>query len=205
MLTAHSSQLTAHSSQLTAHSSQLTASSFLHRLPIECVLQFAEAAMSDNYSYTTVFTIDKAHLIECYEQSVAVDFTILKYKRAIISLLFGVALLVLKLVSDYIAFFVISLGILEVFSTRYRKTWWLWRQMIGKSYNSKVTLLVDANGIKNHSNHVDQTIDWKSVTAVDKTAAGIIIRHAKGVSYLSNSCLDDVTIDYICNKPEAKS
>lgn len=161
--------------------------------------------MSEGFSYSTTFSLNKAHLIECYEQSVDVDHSILKYKRAIISLLFGAALLVLKLVSDYIAYFVISLGILEVFSTRYRQTWWLWRQMMGKSYNSEVTLLIDENGINNRSFHVDQTISWQSVTAIDKTALGLIVRHEKGVNYLSNSCLDESAVDYVSNKMAAKS
>ena len=160
--------------------------------------------MSDNYSYTTVFTIDKGHLIECYEQSVDVDHSILKYKRAIISLIFGITLLMLNLVSDYIAYFVIALGVLEVFSTHYRKTWWLWRQMMGKSYNSEVTLLIDDSGVHNHSLHVQQTIAWDAVSAIEKTPLGLIIRHGKGANYLSNSCLDEEVTSYLVNKLEVE-
>jgi hypothetical protein len=161
--------------------------------------------MSENFSYSTTFSLTKAHLIECFEQSVDVDHSIMKYKRAIVSLVFGGVMLMLNLVSDYIAYFVISLGILEVFSTHYRQKWWLWRQMIGKSYNSDVTLLIDDNGINNQSLHVDQTISWDSVTAIDKTDLGLIVRHGKGASYLSNSCLDESAKAYLLNKKAAKS
>ena len=156
--------------------------------------------MSQGYSYSTTFTLSKAHLTQCYEQSVAVDVSIKKYQRAIVSLVFGICLLVFKLVGDYLAFFVIALGILEVFSTYYRKTWWLWRQMWGKSYLSEVTLLVDEIGIHNRSAHVDEAITWPSISAVEKTDLGLIVRHTKGASYLSNSCLDDTVVTYLLDK-----
>ncbi|MFT5708794.1 MAG: hypothetical protein ACI9ES_003098 [Oceanospirillaceae bacterium] len=156
--------------------------------------------MTQAYFYSTTFTLSKAYLSECYEQSVVIDVSILKYKRAIISLLFGLSLLMFNLVSDYIAFFVISLGVLETFSTHYRKTWWLWRQMFGKSYKSEVTMLVNEVGINNSSIHVNETIKWQSITAIDKTELGLIIRHSAGVNYLSNSCLDDSAAQYIVSQ-----
>lgn len=159
--------------------------------------------MTDTFSYSTTFTIDKAHLTECFEQSVEVDTSIMQYKRAIISLVFGITLLVFELVSDYIAFFVVSLGILEVFSTRYRKTWWLWRQMLGKSYKSEVNMTIDDAGIHNKSSHVEQHIPWDKVTKVDQTQEGLIIRHDKGASYLSNRCLSDQAIAFITAKSDA--
>ena len=156
--------------------------------------------MTQTYAYCTSITLSKEHLKECYEQSVAVDITIMHYKRAIISLLFGLCLLMFNLVSEYLAFFVITLGVLEVFGTRYQKIWWLWRQMMAKSYKSKVTILVNEVGINNRSKHVDQTIQWVSMTAIEKTELGLIIRHPKGVSYLCNSCLDYTAIGYIVNR-----
>jgi hypothetical protein len=159
--------------------------------------------MAQEYSYTTTFTLTREYLTECFEQSVAVDRSIIRYKRAIISLAFGVSLLVFKLVTDYIAFFVIALGVLEVFSIHYRKTWWLWRQMFGKSYKSKVTMLVNDIGINNTSTDVNETILWADINAVEKTSLGMIIRHAKGANYLSNGCLDESVTEYIMQQTTA--
>jgi hypothetical protein len=64
---------------------------------------------------------------------------------------------------------VIAIGVLEIFSTHYRKTWWLWRQMMGKSYKSKVSLLVNDMGINNSSNYVNETIQWHSIKALQQT------------------------------------
>ncbi|NQZ31570.1 MAG: YcxB family protein [Oceanospirillaceae bacterium] len=153
--------------------------------------------MTDTYSYSTSFIISREHLSECFEQSVEVDKSIMAYKRAIISLVFGACLLAFNLVSDYLGFFVMALGVLEVFSTRYKKTWWLWRQMFGKSYKSKVTLLVDAQGINNSSTHVNTMIEWSQISEISQTQLGLIVRHTKGSNYLSLSCLDDAVVDYM--------
>jgi len=161
--------------------------------------------MTEDYSYTKTFTLSKEYLSECYDQSVVVDTSILAYKRAIISLTFGICLLVFKLASDYLAYFVISLGILEVFSTRYAKTWWLWRQMLGKSYKSTVTMLINGTGITIGSMHVDEVIEWQGISTIDKTGLGFIVRHAKGSNYLSNSFLDAVSIDYMFSKIDVES
>jgi len=110
---------------------------------------------------------------------------------------------VLNLVSDYLAFFVIALGVLEVFSTHYRKTWWLWRQMFGKSYKSKVTLLVDAQGINISSTHVNNTIEWASISELEKTELGLIVRYPKGSDYLSLSTLDSTAREYILTQVDA--
>lgn len=156
--------------------------------------------MSERYSYQAKITLDKAHLTECYQQSVAVDHSIMRYKRAIISLVFGLSLLIFELVTDYIGFFVLCLGVLEVFSIHYHQTWWLWRQMLGKSYNSEVTMLIDEKGIHNQSIHVEQSMLWEDVNEIEKTPLGIIIRHSKGVNYLSESSLDDEAIEYVLAK-----
>jgi len=159
--------------------------------------------MTDSYTYTTTFKLSREHLSECFDQSVVVDTSIMAYKRAIISLIFGTTLLVLNLVSDYLAFFVIALGVLEVFSTHYRKTWWLWRQMFGKSYKSKVTLLVDAQGINISSTHVNNTIEWASISELEKTQLGLIVRYPKGSDYLSLSTLDSTAHEYILTQVDA--
>ena len=153
--------------------------------------------MTDTYSYSTTFKLTREHLSECFEQSVVVDNSIMAYKRAIISLVFGIWVLIFKLVSDYLAFFVISLGVLEVFSTYYKKTWWVWRQMFGRSYKSQVTLLIDAQGINNRSEHINETIQWSEISALKKTELGFILHHPKGVNYLSLSYLDSTAIDYV--------
>jgi len=164
-----------------------------------------EPSMTNTYSYNTTFKLSREHLSECFDQSVVVDKSIMAYKRAIISLVFGVTLLVLNLVSDYIAFFVIAIGVLEVFSTHYRKTWWLWRQMFGKSYKSKVQLCIDEQGIDIHSTHVNETIKWAQVSELVQTELGLIVRHPKGDNYLSLSCLDNSVVEYMLAKIERQS
>ena len=161
--------------------------------------------MTETYSYSTTFTLSKAYLSECYEQSVVQDPSMMKYKRAAVWLVIGIGLQVSALVSEYIAYFVISLGALEVFSTRYHKTWWLWRQMLGKSYKSKVTVLINDAGINTCSQYVNERVEWQDITEIEKTTQGLIIRYAKRTSYLSNSYLDDVALEYIAQQIKIKA
>ncbi|MGB1239301.1 MAG: YcxB family protein [Pseudomonadales bacterium] len=153
--------------------------------------------MSDLFHYSHTFTLTRDYLSECYDQSVVVDRSIVRYKRALITLVFGAALLLLELVTDSIAFFVLALGVLEVFATRYHKTWWLWRQMLGKSYKSTVTIDFDDKGVRTRSVHVDQHIAWADVTAVEETSAGFILRHDKGSNYVSKSTLDEAALAFL--------
>jgi len=160
--------------------------------------------MTSEFSYSTKFTLDKAHLAECFDQSVVVDKSIMAYKRGITTLVFGIVLLYMQVTVDYISWFVISLGILEVVSTYYRKSWWLLRQMIGKSSNSEVTLIIDQLGVTTESVHVNSVLEWPKVTAVEKTELGVILRHSDGVNYLSNSYLSAEAIDFILSQDMSK-
>lgn len=159
--------------------------------------------MTTEYSYTTKFKLDKAHLEECFDQSVVVNNSIMAYIRGFSGLMFGIVLLYLQVTVDYISWFVISLGIIELCSTYYRKSWWLLRQMIGKSINSEVTLIIDQQGVTTESIHVNSVLEWHKVSAVEKTELGLILRHSYGLNYLSNSYLSDEAIDFILSKDKA--
>ena len=113
--------------------------------------------MSDSFSYTTSFILDKAHFSECFEQSVTA--TILKsYRKAAIIALLGLILLFVVSSNNYVSFFVIALAAIEALGVKYKKTWWLWRQMLSKASNHKVELLVDSNGITTTSFHINSQL-----------------------------------------------
>lgn len=164
----------------------------------------AANTMTTEFSYTTKFKLDKTHLAECFDQSVVVDKSIMAYKRGITTLVFGMVLLYMQVTVDYISWFVISLGVLELFSTYYRKSWWLLRQMIGKSSNSEVTLIIDQQGVTTESVHVNTVLQWQKINAVEKTELGVILRHSDGVNYLSNSYLSAEAIDFIFSQKVAQ-
>ncbi|NRA61692.1 MAG: YcxB family protein [Psychrobium sp.] len=160
--------------------------------------------MSKSFSYTTSFILDKAHFSECYDQS-ATKITIKHFRKAAIIALVGLILLFVVGTNNYAAFFVIVLAAVEVLGIKYKKTWWLWRQMLSKASNHQVELLVDKKGITTSSFHVNSELFWSDVNSVDKTELGLLVRHQGGINYLSNSYLSDECIEFIAAKAQPSS
>ncbi len=146
--------------------------------------------MNKAIEQSTTYKLDKAHFQECFEQS-ASPVTRKDYLRAAILGGLGVALFFVEAEHYYIPFFIFCLGVLELLSVKYRKTWWVWRQLMGKTGNSLVNLTIDQEGIASTSDHVKLAIDWESVTAITETEKGFLIKHDGGVNYLSKSHLSN--------------
>jgi len=155
--------------------------------------------MSSPVPYLTSFVLDKAHFSECFEQSskpiVAKD-----YIKAVVAALLGIILIFFADVSKYLAYFIVCIGAVEACSVYYRKTWWLWRQMISKAYDHTVELEITDRSVITTSFHVNAELAWADITKVVATDVGILLYHPKGVNYLSNSYLSDDVIEYIKNK-----
>jgi len=154
--------------------------------------------------YHTSFVLDKAHFSECFDQSVQTngykDYT----KAAIVAVL-GVILVLWIDVSKYLAYFVFCLGMVEGLSVRYKKTWWLWRQMLSKAYDHTVELEINQQGVITKSFYINSEFTWDDVTQVTITDSGVLLTHCAGVNYLSNSYLSDEVIAFIkaMDKPTA--
>ena len=152
--------------------------------------------MNQTFKQSVTFILDKPHLQECFEQS-APPVRKKDYAKAVILGLAAIGLIFVEAEHYYIPFFLFSLAILEVFNIRYRQTWWVWRQLMGKSANGPVKLIVDEEGITTESEFVNSQIRWRDVNAIEKTEKGILLRHQGGVNYLSYSHLSQDIIEFI--------
>jgi hypothetical protein len=152
--------------------------------------------MSESFSQSITFTLDKAHFIECFEQS-APAIQAKDFRKAIFIGLLGVALMFIKSDDYYIAYFLIALGIIEVFSVQYRKAWWVWRQLLSKAANSKVKLIINEQGITTESLHINNEILWRDIIAINKTKLGLLLSHKAGVNYISNSVINEKIRQFI--------
>jgi len=103
--------------------------------------------MNIPFSHQTSFILDKAHYGECFDQSVTIETGFKPYYKAMILFAVELALIFIVGANYYGAFFVVALSALEAVSVRYRKAWWLVRQMLSKASNREVTLIVDEQGI----------------------------------------------------------
>jgi len=155
--------------------------------------------MTQPFNQSVTFTLNKTYLQECFEQS-APPVQNKDYTKAIILGVLAFVLIFVEAEHYYIPFFLFSLAILEVFSIIYRKTWWVWRQLMGKSANGPVKLIFDEQGVTTESEFVNSQILWKDVDMIEQTDKGILLKHQGGVNYLSNSHLNDDIIAFVMNR-----
>ena len=92
-------------------------------------------------------------------------------------------------VEAYVGWFFLCLGGVELLSIRYRRSWWIARQMFSRAAGSKVNIRVDDQGIFTDSAYHQQSILWHDVAEIKRTDKGFVVVHNAGTSYLSGSGL----------------
>ena len=142
--------------------------------------------MTQHFTYSNKYTLDKPHFNECFTQSIKAGLTWRDFFKSIILGLFGLLLLLFSDVNAYAAWFIVALGAVEGISIRFRQLFWVTRQMMGKSSGSEVTLEIDERGLSIKSFYVAQMILWQEISSLEKTPLGWIIIHSLGKSYLSD-------------------
>ncbi len=160
--------------------------------------------MSKDFDFTTEYTLDKPFLAECYDQTSQPTKFPRAYLKAILFLIFGVALLEFKLLPDgHIGWFFIVLSVVEVFSVYFKRTWWLWRQTISSSRGNKVVFQVNTNGVNYKSGNIDRSIAWSEIDQLEQTDLGFILHLGKHRQYVSKSCLNEEVIAFMVEQHAA--
>ncbi len=139
--------------------------------------------------YHTQFILSRDYLAECFDQSLPYGKNA-KPNFLFPALLFasGVGLLAFAKQSQFIGFILIALSVLELIHIRFRRAWWLTRQMWGRSANSEVQLNVDEEGIRTQNPHTQTTLLWTDIERVIETDLGLILLTKQGgQQYLSKS------------------
>jgi hypothetical protein len=139
--------------------------------------------------YNTQFTLSRDYLAECFDQSLPYGKSA-KPNFLFPTLLFasGVYLLVYTDQSRYLGLILIALAVLELIHIRFRRAWWLARQMWGRSANSEVTLNVDEQGVRTQNPYTETVLLWTDVERVIETDLGLILVVKQGgQQYLSKS------------------
>lgn len=157
--------------------------------------------MTEPFSYSTTYILDKAHFNEVFANSVVSKPSLKEYGKAIAFVLAGVALLFTD-VTGYLVYFLMGLGLIEALSTYYRQPWWVARQMLSRAASNKVTITIDEGGIHTDSIHLKSTLKWQDVNKVDTTQDGLMLLHSQGKSYLSGSCLSEQAKAFVLSKAQ---
>jgi hypothetical protein len=156
--------------------------------------------MTNPFSYSTTFVLDKAHFNECFSNSVVIDHSWLAFRKAIIFSLIGIVLVLFTNLNAYVGYFLLGLGCVEALSHKYQQPWWVTRQMLSRAAGSEVTLTLDETGIHTHSFYLDTHILWQDIKEVNQTKDGFLVAHIKGKSYISNTCLSENARAFLSSK-----
>lgn len=163
------------------------------------------STMSQPFNQSVNFRLDKAHFQECFEQSASPVKTKDYYKAAILGVV-SIGIFFVEAEHYYIPFFLLGLAVLELFSIKYRQTWWVWRQLMSKAANGAVKMTVDEKGITTVSEQVNSQILWHDINAIEQTKKGLLLSHKDGVNYLSNNHLGEEIVAFILKQSQlAKS
>jgi len=154
----------------------------------------------------TDFTLDRAHYAECFDQSMSLKAPQKPRWGFIIgAIITGLFFLFLTEVQGLLAWFFFAIAVLEYLSFKYRKAWWLTRQMISKNAGNKITLIFDENGIENKSVYINSQLAWESIKSYQETDAGFMLNLQQGgQQYLSKSCLTKEIQDYLLTQLQDK-
>jgi hypothetical protein len=152
--------------------------------------------------FTSEFILDREHFSECFEQSALLHPPKkIRYQFISALLAFGFLIMIATDQSVVVGLFFIGLAFLEFFSFKYRKAWWLSRQVWSKNSGNKITLSIDNNEIQVKSLYQNQCFAWKDIHDVIETPEGLILKlHKGGQSYLSKSSLNNEVIEFIKSK-----
>jgi len=152
--------------------------------------------------FSNDFILNREHFSECFEQSELLTPP-KKMRVTFIGALLLLGFLVLMFTDQSVAvgLFFIGLAFVEFFSFKYRKAWWLSRQMWSKNSGNTITLNIDDDAINIDSLYQTQSFSWNEIKEVIDTPEGIMLQLESGnQSYLSKSSLNAEVIDFIKSK-----
>lgn len=139
--------------------------------------------------FETNFTLSRDYLAECFDQSLPYGKGAKpNYLFPALMLAAGAGSLIFTEQPKVLGYMLIAFAILELLHIRFRRAWWLTRQMWGKSAGSKVTLTIDEDGITTQNDHTQTALLWPDIERVIETELGlIIVAKSGGQHYLSKS------------------
>ena len=132
--------------------------------------------------YKNSFVLSKAHFSECFDESARLNESLTGKKKAqrypFMVLLTFVGFFIITFIEQnkLFGFFFIGLAFLEFFSFKYKKSWWLTRQMWSKNSNNTISLLFDDICIQIDSLNIKLKIKWDEIDYADETSLGYTLQ-----------------------------
>ena len=140
--------------------------------------------------HTNYYILNREYFSECFDESANTATSLKTYRQAILLIIMAGVFFVME-IQAYVAWFLLGLGGVELLSIRYKRSWWIARQMLSRAAGSKVNIRIDDQGIFTDSAYHQQGILWNDITELKNTEKGFVVIHNSGTSYLSSSGLDE--------------
>jgi hypothetical protein len=139
--------------------------------------------------FNTKFVLSRDYLAECFDQSLPYGKNARpNYLFPAVLLAAGAGLLFFTQQPKVLGSILIALAVLELIHIRFRRAWWLTRQMWGRSADSEVKLTIDIDGIQTQSPYAQTSLSWAEIERVIETDLGLIlVTKSGGQQYLSKS------------------
>lgn len=152
-----------------------------------------------NSEHSSYYILNREYFSECYDESANTSTSLSTYRLALFLIITASALFAVES-EPYIAWFVLCLSGVELLSIRYKRSWWIARQMLSRAAGTKVNIRVDDQGIFTESRNLQQSMFWNDISEIKCTPKGFVICHEGNTRYLSKSGLDDQTLCLLSNK-----
>ncbi|WP_372883178.1 YcxB family protein [Psychromonas sp.] len=149
--------------------------------------------------FQSKFVLNREHFEECFDQSALLGKKAApRYKFMAFLVIGGCLILILVPQQKTLAFFLIALSFVEYFSFRYRRAWWLMRQMWSRNSHNTITLTINDQGVKTESLYNNSELLWAEIKGMVETPKGIMLLLKNGnKNYLSKASLDEKAVAYI--------
>lgn len=149
--------------------------------------------------FESEFLLTREYFAECYDQSQPFSKNRTpRIKFMALLVIAGGLILLFAEQKNSLAFFLIALAFVEYFSFRYRRAWWLLRQVWSRNSGNTIKLIIDDNGIQIESAYNNQKLLWKDVIKLDETEKGLLLTLPKGQqNYLSKATLNEEVVEFI--------
>lgn len=149
--------------------------------------------------YSSNYTLNREYFTECFDESANTTTSLKTYRLAMLFIIAAGALFIMES-EPYVAWFVLCLGGVELLSIRYKRGWWITRQMLSRAAGSKVNIRIDDQGIFTDSTYHQQSILWSDITEIRGTKKGFVLSHNGSTLYLSKTGLNENVLTLLTAK-----
>lgn len=152
--------------------------------------------------HSSHYVLNRDYFSECFDESANTSTSVKTYGKAIGLIAMASAIYAMD-IEIYVAAFLLCLGVVELLSIRYKRSWWINRQMLSRAAGSKVVVRVNEQGIFTDSTRLKQDIHWGDINEIKGTEKGFLVKHGSGTSYLSKSGLDEGALGMLAGKVDS--